>query len=121
MNLDAESAVNLLIALGIVGGVRYLFVWGWKRWRRGRDVEQRQAQITAAQQIQDAALELVEPIRKELREARQEAKEARQEAVRLRREMDETLEDWLGWMRRAAAVLEAHHLPVEPLPLRRIQ
>lgn len=116
-----EAVVNLLISLGVVGGARYVALWVIKRWNRGRDSEQQQAQINAAQQIQDTALELVEPIRKELREARQEAREARQEAVHLRREMDETLEDWLAWMQRAKTTLEAHGLPVEPLPLRRIQ
>lgn len=128
----SETSINVLIALGLFGGARYVALWAWRRWRRGSTAEQQQAQISAAKQLQDISIELVEPIRQELRQARAESLEARNEAASARREandlrrlMDETLESWLGWMQRAKFVLEANNLPVEPLPerppIRRIQ
>ena len=118
-----EAAINILTATGILGGGKMLLSWVGRRVRSGRNVEVQASQIAAADQIKDISIELVEPIRQELREARSESQEARAEAASARREasdlrrlMDETLADWLAWMQRAKAVLEAHDLPVEPLP-----
>jgi chromosome segregation ATPase len=133
-----EAVVNLLIALGAVGGVGGGGRWAWRRFRSGRNVEQQQAQITAAERLQNLSLELVEPLRRELEEARGECRDLRHEIKTARQEVDQAnngaraanrelnearveIAAILGWAQKANDLLTRNHLPIEPIPIRSTQ
>lgn len=133
-----EAVVNLLIALGVVGGIRIGGAVLWRRFRRGRAVEQQQAQLTAAERLQHISVELVEPLRQELEEARSECRHLRAEVEQARleidrannnaraanRELDEARVEIAQLRQEAQRVneeLTRHQVPIQPIQIRRVQ
>lgn len=108
-NTSPETVLEIVLAVGV--GSFFTEV-GRRMFGRKR------ARIDAAAVVQEAALELIEPIRRELREARDEAAKLRAEMSTLRDDFDSVL----SWAHEAVLEFQRLGSDFRPIPnIRRVQ
>jgi septal ring factor EnvC (AmiA/AmiB activator) len=111
VTIDGLTQIVVLLgtAAGAVGGTS-AFVMGWlnrRQTQRNLAAQGAIAEAGAAEVVTGAALELLEPLRAELREARQEIASARTEAREARRETEAVRQELSDVNIKARALMRA--------------
>jgi uncharacterized protein YlxW (UPF0749 family) len=106
VNTDAATLAEILLGAGLLNICTEV---------AKRLMGRKGAKVDAAAKVTETALELLQPLRKELGQARKDARDLRVEVEQLRDELGELI----AWARMANRELEANGITVPPIPLRR--